>query len=207
MKKVKEFIKKIKKPQLNKTGMIIVGIAILLGLIYYYKGLFLAAVVNGKPITRLTVIQKLEKRDGKQVLDNLITETLINQEAQKMKVKVTPGEINAELTNVKNNLKESGQDLDKLLALQGMSTEEFKRQIELQKTIEKILGDKINATDDEVNQYIEQNKETFPKDYNPDEMKKTVKLQLEQQKLSEEFQKWLDLAKTKANINYIVKYL
>lgn len=207
MKKVKEFIKKIKKPQLNKTGMIIVGIAILLGLIYYYKGLFLAAVVNGKPITRLTVIQKLEKRDGKQVLDNLITETLINQEAQKMKVKVTPGEINTELTNVKNNLKESGQDLDKLLALQGMSTEEFKRQIELQKTIEKILGDKINATDDEINQYIEQNKETFPKDYNPDEMKKTVKLQLEQQKLSEEFQKWLDLAKTKANINYIVKYL
>ena len=62
----------------TKTAIIIAVIIILAALVYYYKGLFIAATINGSPITRLAVIKELEKASGKQALDSLITKKLIN---------------------------------------------------------------------------------------------------------------------------------
>src|SRR4030066_771684 len=61
-------------------------LVIVLGLMYLAKGLFIAAVVNGRPVSRLTLIKNLEKAQGKTTLDNLITEELISQEAKKEQI-------------------------------------------------------------------------------------------------------------------------
>ena len=41
---------------------------ILIGLLYYNRSLFIVALVNGQPISRIAVVQELEKRNGKQAL-------------------------------------------------------------------------------------------------------------------------------------------
>ncbi|OGD63744.1 hypothetical protein A2160_03650 [Candidatus Beckwithbacteria bacterium RBG_13_42_9] len=185
------------------------GIILLLALAYYYKNLFVVAMVNNQPITRLAVISELEKKQGKQALDNLVTESLIIQEAQKQKVSVTTAEENNELTKIEDSLKSQNMTLEQALQLQGMTKDDLLKQIKIQKIIEKILGKDIQVTDDEVNKYLEDNKDSMPKNPTQDELNKlkdNVKQQLIQQKLGEKFQTWLDDLKSKAKIDYFLNY-
>src|SRR6185437_15716292 len=70
--------------KLRKSYIALIIIIILLGAaIYYFRGLFVAAVVNGQPISRLEVVQQAEKQSGKQTLDTLVRDALIEQEANK----------------------------------------------------------------------------------------------------------------------------
>ena len=46
------------------------------------RGLFVVALVNGEPISRIEVIKALEKQGGKATLDSLVTKKLIAQEAR-----------------------------------------------------------------------------------------------------------------------------
>src|SRR3989344_199431 len=80
-----------------KTLIIILGVLALGGLGYYYKGLIVAATVNGAPISRLSIIRQLEKTSAKQVLDEMINKKLIESEAAKKGITVSNDEIKAEL--------------------------------------------------------------------------------------------------------------
>src|SRR4051812_42694523 len=62
---------------------IIAGAVVLLLVLYFAKGLFIAAVVNGMPISRFEVIHQLEKSNGKAALDALVTRKLIADAAKK----------------------------------------------------------------------------------------------------------------------------
>src|SRR5436305_244591 len=50
-------------------------------LIYFSKGMFIVATVNGEPISKAQFAQEVEKQAGKQVLNSLVTNVLIKQEA------------------------------------------------------------------------------------------------------------------------------
>ena len=50
-----------KSIKISLKTVIIILVIIAFGALYIFKGLFIAATVNGTPISRLTVIQKLEK--------------------------------------------------------------------------------------------------------------------------------------------------
>lgn len=185
------------------TALVIIAAITLL---YYFRGLFVAATVNGQPISRLTVIGELEKRQGREALDSLVTETLILQETTKQKVTVPQADIDTELTSFEERLKASGQDLNLFLASSGWTKEDLAKQIKIQKLVEKVLGDKISVTDEEINKYIGDNKDLFPEGAKGDELKAQARAALRQQKLGEEFQKWLTDLKAKAVINYFVNY-
>lgn len=181
-------------------------LVLVLGALYLLRSFFVAAIVNGQPISRVSVVNELEKQSGKQVLDTVVTKTLILQEAKKQNVTVSQEEINQETKKIEDNVKKQGQTLDQVLALQGMDRAALVEQIRIQKTVEKILGKDIKVTDKEVDAYIETNKEALGADPTSNESKASVKQQLTQQKLSEKFQTWLDGLKKKAKINYFVSY-
>src|SRR5690349_14247110 len=63
--------------------LFIIAILALGALLYVGRGLFVAAVVNGQPISRISVIKETEKQSGKQALDTIVRNTLIEQEARK----------------------------------------------------------------------------------------------------------------------------
>jgi foldase protein PrsA len=188
-----------------KTAIIIVVIIALGILVYFYKGLFIAATVNGSPISRLTIIQKLEKASGKNLLDSLVTEKLIQDEANAKKIVVSNDEINAEIKKIQDQVTAQGGTLDAALSAQGMNTDDLKKQIILQKEMEKLVADKINVTDQEVAQYIKDNKISIPSGQEA-ATNDQVKNELRNQKLNTEAQALISDLKAKAKIRYFVNY-
>lgn len=198
-------IKKLKEKKIKinlRLFIPLLFIFILALFLYFYKGLFLAATVNGQPIWRLTLVKELDKQAGNRVLDSLITKTLILQEAKKQKVTVGEEEINQTIKEIQDTLAKQGQNLDQLLTLQGMTRDELKEQIKLQKIVEKIVGKEVSVTDKEVSDYLEKNKDVLPKDIKVDDVKK----QLEQQKISEKANTWIEQLRSGAQINYFVQF-
>ncbi|NMB91334.1 hypothetical protein GYA37_00630 [candidate division WWE3 bacterium] len=208
--KIKTFFKKIdlrkwfKENKLLSIGVIAILIAFLFGL--FLKSYFIAATINGKPISRSMVVRRLEKNQGLTTLNSIITEELIRQEGKKKGIKITKEEINDEMTNIEESLKGQNQTLEEILASQGMTRDELIENIELQKLIERILADKATVTDEEVQKYIDDNKASLPEGTNMEDVKTLVKQQLVQQKISTEFQTWLDSIRKDAKINILVKY-
>ncbi|MGD9129587.1 MAG: hypothetical protein PVJ09_03820 [Candidatus Woesebacteria bacterium] len=207
-KTVLSFINNIKQMSRRKFF----GFAALLILavgIYFFKGLLVVALINGQPISRFSVVSRSEQRYGKQIMDSLVLETLIFQESSKLNVSISQEEMDAELVKLEENFSSQGFSLDQFLELQGMSKDELIRNVKLQKLIEKLLADKVQITDEDIDQYLEDNKEYLPEVTEATEeaeLRSTVTEQIKQQKLSEEFQTWLEELKANANIKYFVEY-
>lgn len=197
--------KALKKLAKTKKAVYVFGFFILLAVAYLSRGLLFAAFVNGQPISRLSVLSELERRGGSQVLDTLITQTLITQEARKQKITVTDVEIQSQIAELETSLEGQG-GLDQVLIAEGMTRNDLKNQLRLQILAEKILADNIAVTDQEVSEYIDQNSDLLPEDKTEDELNLIVHDQLKQQKLSSAIQTWLTDLKGKANINYFVDY-
>ena len=180
--------------------IIIIGI-----LLYIFRSSYLVATVNGKPITKFQLWNVLEKQAGKQVLESLVTQTLILQEAKNQNLEITQPDIDAEIQKIKDNLKQQGQELDQLLVAQGMSLDKLKEQIKMQKIVEKLAAGNVITTDEEVQEYLEKNKDFLPEDATPEELKESVKQQLKQQKQNEQVQSWIQALQEKAKITYFNK--
>jgi len=193
---------KIKQPKIFIPLIIIV----LVILAFLLKGLFVAALVNGQPISRLTLIAELEKQGGKQTLSSLVNQTLILQEAKKKNIEVNQKEIEAQSKQIEDSLTKQGQNLDTALAVQGLTRQDFMTQLKLRSLVEKLLANQIKVTDKEVTDYMEKNKETLPINLKEDEIKKGVTEQLKQQKLASASQGWLANLQKEAKINYFVNY-
>ncbi len=182
------------------------GIVVLVILVVAFKGLFIAAIVNGQPISRLQVLQQLEKQNGKQALSSLVTQTLITQEAAKKHVSVSQADVNSDLKKIDDALKAQGQNLDTALAVRGLSKQDLVQQITLQKLVEKMVGKDVKVTDADVQKYIDNNQDTLPKDLSDDQLRAQVKQQLEQQQLQDKTQAFVANLQKKANISYFVSY-
>lgn len=177
------------------TGIVVIAVLVLL---YLFKGLFVAATVNGYPITRVAVIQELEKQDGGSVLQSLVTKHLITEEAKKSSVTVSKEQLDSEIAKIEESIKAQGQTLDEALATQGWTRADLEDQIKTQLIVEAILADKVNVSEQEVDDYIKENKSTEPRE--------SISSLLRQQKLMTEYQTWIQDLLSKAKINYWVKY-
>lgn len=188
-----------------KAAIIIVAVIVLGALIYVGKGLLIAATVDGRPISRLSVIQKLEKASGKTLLDSLITEKLIQNEAGTKKIVVSDDEVNAVIKNIEDQIVAQGGTLEAALTAQGMSLDDLKKQIVIQKEIEKMVADKINVTDEEMAQYIKDNKVSVPEGQEA-ATNAQVRDKLRSEKLNTESGALITALKSKAKILYFVNY-
>lgn len=186
--------------------MWILIIIVIVGLLYYFKGLFLVATVNGEPITRLAVVQQLEKQGGKQTLSSLVSKTLILQEAKKQHVTVSQEEVNREIKKIEDNLSKQGQKLDDVLRLQGASRQDVVEQVKTQKLIEKMLGKDIKVEDKELDEYLKNSKEAVDQSKNTQDLRKNAREQLMQEKERQAFSAWLEKLQKNAKINYFVIY-
>src|SRR6266567_3429232 len=149
--------------KLRRPYLILIIVIVLLGAaLYYFRGLFVAAVVNGQPISRLEVVQQAEKQSGKTTLDTLVRDALIEQEAKKENVNVSDKEVTDEIATLENNLKKQGQTLNQVLAAQGMNEDDLRNLIRLDKLVQKMVGKKVTVSDNEVNDYISKNKASLP---------------------------------------------
>src|SRR3989344_5818126 len=163
---------------LNKRNIIIaLAVVLVLAILVLLKNQFIVVSVNGESINRLTLIRELEKQAGKKVLEGLVTNTLILQEAKKRNITITDNELNAEIKN----------------------------QIKLNLIMKKLLSDKVSVSDKDVSDYIDKNSKLIPQGANPADTKNQVRQQLEQQKLQEKGEELIKSLQDKAKINYFIK--
>ncbi|MBY9082254.1 peptidylprolyl isomerase [Paenibacillus sp. HN-1] len=115
------------------------------------------ATVNGKDITKEELYDKLIKAGGESTLQSMITQELVDQEADKNKVTVTDADIQAEIKDLQEQFGgESG--LESALSQSGMTMDDLKEQMPLQVKIRKLLEPKVTITDDDIKKYYDENK-------------------------------------------------
>jgi len=172
----------------------------------YFKGMFIAATVNGDTITRLEVIRDLEARSGREALDSLVTTKVIHDAAVAQNIVVSQDTLNQEIEKIRVRIEKQGSKLEEILASQGLSMEALLEQLTSQKELEGLLAEKINVTSDEVTQYITDNKIPTPKDMSKEEFEAAIQDQLKSQKLNQEASTWIESAKKAASIQYFAPY-
>ncbi len=198
--------KKVMDPKNRRSLLLALGVIGLALIIFFGRGLLIAATVNGQPISRLSIIKDLEQQSGKAALDAVITRALVFQEANKKKVTASDQDINNEIAKIKKQFEAQGQNLDQLLLTQGLSQEKFKEEVKVQILVQKILGDKAKVSDKEFDDFLSKNKELIENEKDQTTAKAALRTQMGQQKLAQKYQEWIATVKKNAKINYLVNY-
>ena len=196
------FRSKVLKTRRGRIILITLAVALLL---FLGKSLFVAALVNGRPISRLALTSELERQGGQKVLDSLIEKSLIFQEGSRAGVKIDKEVVDQEISRIETLLKEQNLTIDEALSMRGETRKGLSEQIRLQKTVEALLAQKINISEEEAKAYFDNNKEIFGTNAKFEDVKSNVKDQLYQQKLNEQYSSWIAELKGKAKILYLLK--
>lgn len=182
-----------KNKRLNAVLIVILSILCLAGLGYLFKDKWLnkviVAMVNGRPISRWELNQRMTAIYGKETLENLIVERLISDEAAKNKIVISEKEIDDEVAKIVAGLG-NGIKIEDVLTMQGMTMKDLRQQIKLRLQVNKILGKDINITDEEINKYLTDNAKSLTA---TDEAsrKQEARDALFQQAISEKVQSWI----------------
>lgn len=195
---------KFKKP---KPIVIKIGIALLiLAALFFAKGFFIAATVNGSPISRWSVIKELEKQGGKQALEAVIDQKIIKAELNKQKIAVTAEEFDGEIKKIEEQVASQGGNLEMALEQQGMTKEKLVEQITIQKKLEKLLADKVVVTDSDIDTYIKASEAKPAPGIKMEDFKQQLGEQLKKQKFQTEAQQWVMNLVASSTIKYYGNY-
>ena len=193
--------------RINPKLLIAVIVVVVLGAgLFFAKNIFLAATVNGKLITRFTVIKELEKRSGKQALESLITQRLVDAELTKKNVTVSDGEVQEQIGKIEQQITQQGNTLQVILDQQGMTRDELVEQIRDQKRVEKLFVEEQKVSDQDVEKYMKDNGITVPEGKDPKEFATGLKEQVKQQKLETAINTWITNLRQAATIRYFTAY-
>ena len=190
----------------NKIAMIIaLAILILAGIVYLLKDQLFVASVNGQLISRLDLMKKLEERSGKETLDSVVAQILIQQEARKRGITISKEEVDAEIKKIEDRLSGQGQKLEDALLAEGYTRSRLEEEIRVRKSLEKLVADKTEVTDAEVDAFIKENAEFLSKDADPAKAREEALEQLKNEKISSSAAGFLEELKANAKINYLLK--
>lgn len=138
----------------------VLAVAAVISIVVYYAGA--AAIVNGQRISRSEFYRATLDRAGAQVLDELITNRLIDQEAVKNHVKIDPAAIDQRLQEYKNSAAGGDESTwQAILAQYDMTEQSLRDSIRRDLIAEQIIGKDITLSDDDIKAYYEQNKSQY----------------------------------------------
>lgn len=180
----------------NKKTLIVLCLFIALSAAGYltYNHLVLAWVDN-TPITRYTLYKQLEEKYGKDFTEQLISESLIQKEAKAKGVEVTESEIDGEIKKIEDS-QGGAEKLKQAMEAQNVTIPQIRNQIKYQLIIDRAFGKDISLTDQEVKDYIEQNKDRMPpmegmSASESAQMDQQIRESLKKEKVNKTFEDWL----------------
>lgn len=204
--KIEGLTNKLNSLKKSRSFPFLMILLVLISVIYLVRGLLVAAVVGGKPISRIKLVNMLEKQSGQEALDNLITLELVSQEAKRRDINITDTEVSSEILRIEEVVQAQGTTLDAALSVQGQTRKDLEENIRIQKTVEKLLAESIKISDEDVKIYFEKNKTSFGTEVAFEEVRDSIRDQMTQEKLSSEFQILLQKLKAEGNIIYFVDF-
>jgi len=176
-------------------SILAVLVAIIAGFFFYNKGIFVAGTVNGEIITSPAFYSKLIKASGTDVFDSLVQQILIRAEARKKNITIKTDEVDKRIQEIQTSLG-SKSAFESALKQNNLSINDLKEQLTVQLLVEKLLADKIKVTDEEIDKYIAENKDTTT-NMSRTQVSNTIK----SSKVNSEFDKWYQEIKKKAKIS------
>lgn len=118
------------------------------------------ASVNGKEISKDDLYAEMLKTSGSETLDLMISDEIIRQETEKEDISVTDEEIAAEIAVYEEEYG-GAEQLEAALAENGMTIEDLKEEVQTYVKIEKLIGPNIEITDEQIEAYFEENKDSL----------------------------------------------
>ena len=182
----------------SKKGWIVIAAAAVLILLATQKGLFLAASVNGTPITNIELLSRLNQQYRAQMVSQLVDEKLILNEAQKNGVSVSAQEVNDKISQIEGNVG-GPEALDNLLAQQDQTRSGLKDQLKIQLIIEKLYANEATVSAEEVSQFISENADSLQATTSAEQTKEATDI-LKRQKLGKAFNEKFQEIKNSAKI-------
>ncbi|WP_407408564.1 peptidyl-prolyl cis-trans isomerase [Peribacillus sp.] len=134
-----------------------------------------AAKIGSKDISREAWINELEKRYGKDVLEEMVDKEVVGQAAKKYKVTISEDEVDRELKMMKTMYGTAGQNLSK-------SKAQWKQEIQSNLLLEKLLTKDVTVSEATMEDYYENNKDIYriPTTYHISQVTTSTKAQAEQ---------------------------
>lgn len=179
------------------TYLIILGIGLLI-FVVVKRNWFIAASVNNSPISNIELQQRLNDQYRSQVLNRMITEKIILDEAKKNAVIVRSNEIDKRFNDVANSFG-GVTALEGLLAQDGQTVDGFKNQVKLQLVVEKLYEKEATISAEELNQFLTQSKDQLQSTDSAEQTKEALDI-LKQQKISKIFNDKFPQLKSAAQI-------
>lgn len=148
------------KKILIATGVLLAAaIAVAFLLVFDNK----AATVNGEKISKSELDDALSSQYGSTVLDTLISDEIIRQEMKKENIKVSDKEIAEEMEAYMDTF--GGEDtFNEVLKNSGVDVSIIEKNIMTYLASKKILEPRIEITDEEIQTYFDENKDSFDKE-------------------------------------------
>lgn len=146
-----------------KKAMYIALGAVLAAAIFLLAGFMdkeAVATVNGTDIDKEALYEKLVVSSGAATLDTMISDEIVKQEAKKADVKVTQEEIDAEMKTYEDQYG-GAEALESAIASSGMTIAQLEDEMKNYLLIEKLVGPDIKITDEQIETYFDENKESF----------------------------------------------
>lgn len=118
------------------------------------------AIVNGTKITKNDLLDTLQQYYGDSitsVLDRMITEEVVGQEAKAKNITLTDADLNAEVSALKIDYG-SDENFQSFLSYYGMTEDDLKNELKLTTLVRLLLQGSVEVTDEEVQTYFDENK-------------------------------------------------
>jgi len=187
------------KKLLTPKNYLVAGIILLVAAFWFFRNYFIVATINGQPISRFELSGRLYSQFGDQILESLINERLIMGAARQQGIFVTAEELDARQNEIEEKIQEQ-MSLEEALKLQGLTPTTFRRQLEIQLSIEKMFEKESTVSAEEIDNYVTDNAALFQESTDAAKMKKDATEILKQQKLNEKYQTWFEKVKQEAKV-------
>jgi foldase protein PrsA len=182
----------------SKRNILLAVVLLLILAAWFGRSFYIAATINGSPITRIELNKQLLDRFGEQTLDQLITQKLVEAEIKKQKVVITSAEVDSRVQEIEKTLPQ-GMSLEEAVKMQGSTLEELRNQLALQMGVNKMLEDRVEVSDAEIDNFIKENSQILTAT-DAAAQKEEAKAAIKDQKLGELIQSWLEELKNNAKV-------
>lgn len=140
-------------------GFAIVAVSVFI-IVFISEDTEYVATVNGEGISEETLYEVLMDQYGSDTLSSLITEEIIRQEISKEEIDIAQEEIDEEMQAYEEYY--GGEDLFlETLETNGVEISEVESDIEIYLATNQLLKNRITLTDEEIESYFEENKDSY----------------------------------------------
>ncbi len=118
------------------------------------------AKVNGESISKDELYNEMAELYGASTVEQIITEKIMAAEAKNQKISISESEINTEVDKLKESY--GGDDVfEQVLQTNNTTLEQVKKDLKDYLIIQKLMEPLIEITDEEMQTYFDENKESF----------------------------------------------